>query len=85
MQRLNDLVVVGRTDVTHVVAVDEVDRAALAVGDHLVRVRPRLVGQQDHAAGSEVDVAVVECLVVVRSEVVADVPPLGLSLSSVSP
>ena len=44
----------------HVVAVDEVDRAVLAGADHLVRVGAALVGEQQNAAGAEVEVRRVE-------------------------
>ncbi len=72
-EALDDLVAAA-VEAAHVVAVDEVDGAVLAGADHFVWVGAALVGEQQHPAGAEVEVPVVEGALDAGGEVVLHGP-----------
>jgi hypothetical protein len=54
----------------HLVAVDDVNRSLFTRCDHDVRMRAWLVGKQQDATRSQVDVIVTEMLLIERSEII---------------
>ena len=73
-QTLDDLAIVRGVELSKVIAVNDVDGAVLGAANHNVGVLhgPGAVGQQRKAARGYIEVAFIEYLLVVRSEVVSD-------------
>jgi hypothetical protein len=71
-QGLHDLVVISRMPVAHVVAIDQIDGAFFANLDQQMRVGARLIGQENNAAGVDIGIIVIQCLLVPRREIIGD-------------
>ena len=83
--RLHRVAIAPRLPMAHVVAVDEVESAALAFHYSQVRISSGLVRQQHRPAGTKIAVAGVQCVHVEGSEIVFDLQVFPSNLSSVSP
>jgi hypothetical protein len=71
-QSLHDLVVVSGMPVAHVVAIDQIDGAFLANLHQQMRVLAGLIRQQNNAAGVNIGVIVIQCLLIPGREIIGD-------------